>query len=287
MNLNAIRAFVYTAETGSISAAAKRMGRSRVQLSQWITNLEIDWNTQLLSREGHKPELSSEGESLLAECKQLLRMEQFLVQKVDGLQHGYANEISIGISHYINHDLLAQAIELFNQHYPNIDCHFLSRADEDLLCNPKQFSISIGYYIDVLNDQLHIEPVCRHTYMVVCNSGHPLASQEVISILDLNQYTVIALRKETALEFWPSLPDQKCWFADNYDTCLALTKEGLTLLMTPKHRIELELEREELVVVNHPNAVREENMGVFWQKPYRLTDPERHLVECIKKTFTA
>jgi|GEM_PF-2753472 len=287
MNLNAVRAFVYTAETGSISAAAKRMGRSRVQLSQWITNLEVDWNTQLLNREGHKPELTQEGKKLLDECKQMLRMERFLNQKVEGLQHGYASELTIGISHYIDNQRLAKAVDLFNQSYPNIDCYFYNRTDEDLMSNPAQFNLSIGYYVDLYDEQTHIEPICQHTHMVVCSSDHPLASQDIVSILDLNQYPAIAPRKHTQMEYWPALPDQKCWFADSYDTCLALTKEGLTLLLTPRHRIEQELSCGELLVVNHPKAVLEENLGVIWQNTAGLSEPEEHLVSCIKKAFTA
>jgi len=52
-------------------------------LSQWISNLEIDWNVELFTRSGHKPVLSEQGLKMLPLCEQLLNANQQLIKQVE------------------------------------------------------------------------------------------------------------------------------------------------------------------------------------------------------------
>ncbi|MBF4254492.1 LysR family transcriptional regulator, partial [Vibrio anguillarum] len=42
MNLLHLKALLLAVETGSISAAARKLGKKQPQVSQWISDLEID-----------------------------------------------------------------------------------------------------------------------------------------------------------------------------------------------------------------------------------------------------
>jgi DNA-binding transcriptional LysR family regulator len=50
MNLQGMRALLLTAELGSVSAAARRMGKRLSQVSQWLSNLELDLGLTLFER---------------------------------------------------------------------------------------------------------------------------------------------------------------------------------------------------------------------------------------------
>ncbi len=43
MNIQHLKAFVLAAHLGSISAAAREMGKRQSQVSQWIADLEVDF----------------------------------------------------------------------------------------------------------------------------------------------------------------------------------------------------------------------------------------------------
>ena len=72
MKIEAVRAFFLTQETGSISAAARRMNKPRVLISNWIASLEDEWGVSLLDRTGYTPTLTDAGKSLMPTCQSLL-----------------------------------------------------------------------------------------------------------------------------------------------------------------------------------------------------------------------
>ncbi|MGB1320924.1 MAG: LysR family transcriptional regulator, partial [Vibrio gallaecicus] len=53
MNTDKIKAFVYAAECGSFSAAAKKQGKAQSWISNAISDLEIDLNLSLFDRSGY------------------------------------------------------------------------------------------------------------------------------------------------------------------------------------------------------------------------------------------
>lgn len=59
-----LRIFITVCETGSFSAAARKLNRAQSGISQAIANLEISINQTLFDRSGNIPELTSEGEAL-------------------------------------------------------------------------------------------------------------------------------------------------------------------------------------------------------------------------------
>ncbi|MBF4312635.1 LysR family transcriptional regulator, partial [Vibrio anguillarum] len=65
MNLLHLKALLLAVETGSISAAARKLGKKQPQVSQWISDLEIDLGVSFFDRTGNKMSLSKDGERLL------------------------------------------------------------------------------------------------------------------------------------------------------------------------------------------------------------------------------
>ena len=60
-NLEQLRMFIETAESGSFSACARRLGKVQSAVSQGIANLEIELNTNLFDRTSRKPSLTPHG----------------------------------------------------------------------------------------------------------------------------------------------------------------------------------------------------------------------------------
>ena len=64
-----LEAFVASAEEGSFSAAARRLGKAQSAVSTAVSNLEIDFGVELFDRSGKLPVLSPAGETLLREAR--------------------------------------------------------------------------------------------------------------------------------------------------------------------------------------------------------------------------
>ena len=77
-SLEQLQAFVATVETGSFSAAGRRLGKAQSSVSAAVANLEIDLDNVLFTRNSRYPELTEEGKRLLAEAYLILeRCEHF------------------------------------------------------------------------------------------------------------------------------------------------------------------------------------------------------------------
>ncbi|AOW48278.1 hypothetical protein A4R89_01350 [Acetobacter ascendens] len=61
VSLEQLEAFVATADAGSFSAAARRLGRAQSAISTHVANLEVDLGLELFLRTGRTPVLTPEG----------------------------------------------------------------------------------------------------------------------------------------------------------------------------------------------------------------------------------
>ena len=72
MKLDGIAAFVATAEAGSISAAARRLGNAKSVVSERLAELERSLGTRLVQRTTRKLSLTEDGHTFLARAQRIL-----------------------------------------------------------------------------------------------------------------------------------------------------------------------------------------------------------------------
>src|SRR5258706_4038183 len=78
LSLDQLRVFITAAETGSFSAAGRKLRRAQSLVSQSVANLEGQLKVKLFDRSAKYPVLTGEGEALLVEAKAVIdRMDGF------------------------------------------------------------------------------------------------------------------------------------------------------------------------------------------------------------------
>src|SRR5258706_4542373 len=78
LSLDQLRVFIAAAETGSFSAAGRKLRRAQSLVSQTVANLEGQLKVKLFDRSAKYPVLTGEGEALLVEAKAVVgRMDGF------------------------------------------------------------------------------------------------------------------------------------------------------------------------------------------------------------------
>ena len=73
LTLDQLRVLVAVAETGSFSAAARRLGRVQSAISQTVQSLESALGIAVFERAGKTPKLSDAGRVILDDARHLLR----------------------------------------------------------------------------------------------------------------------------------------------------------------------------------------------------------------------
>ncbi|MGH1356559.1 MAG: LysR substrate-binding domain-containing protein [Thalassovita sp.] len=93
--IDGLRAFVATAETGSFTAAADRMGISNRLTSKYVAELEAQLGARLLQRTTRKVGLTAAGENLLARAPALLDEIDEMLGEVSEGSRGFTGVLRI------------------------------------------------------------------------------------------------------------------------------------------------------------------------------------------------
>src|SRR5271168_2992520 len=93
--LDQLRVFAMVVETGSFSAAARRLHRAQSAVSYAIGNLEGMLGLDLFDRGYRKPSLTEAGRAVLADARRVGRLVDDLRARASGLNAGLEAEIGL------------------------------------------------------------------------------------------------------------------------------------------------------------------------------------------------
>jgi DNA-binding transcriptional LysR family regulator len=119
--LEQLRTFVAVVETGSFSAAGRRLSRVQSAVSTAVGNLEQGLGQQLFDRNGRTPKLTRGGERLLSEARRLLEQAQALEQTAWALGGGVEPQLRLVADSLLPLDVLVEAIVGFHERFASVD----------------------------------------------------------------------------------------------------------------------------------------------------------------------
>lgn len=94
LDLDLLRTFVMVAETGALSRAADRVGRTQAAISMQVKRLEDITNQPLLQRTGRGVLLTAHGERLLVHAQKILRAHDEALAELSG--EGLSGTLRLG-----------------------------------------------------------------------------------------------------------------------------------------------------------------------------------------------
>ncbi len=131
LDLTALRLFLAILETGSLSSAARRLGRTQSAASQRIAALEERLGRKLFHRERQRLRLTRFGEGFVEPCRKLLAHHDRLVERLS--MREMQGRVRFGTPDLYAAYLLPAALARFNRSYPAVELE-LRCARSDRLC---------------------------------------------------------------------------------------------------------------------------------------------------------
>ena len=190
MNLLHLKALLLAIETGSISSAARKLRKKQPQVSQWISDLEIDLGVNFFDRTANKTSLSKDGEQLLPYLTHTISQLDKFIQSAEMLAKDEPIVITIGIENYIPDHVFTKPLTLMlDLAHLNVQVYREERHQLMLDLNESTVDIIITHESDTLHHQYF--QYCRlgHYHEVLaCSPEHPLATLSMVSSDDLSQY---------------------------------------------------------------------------------------------------
>ncbi len=119
LDIRSLRAFVAVVETGSVTAAARRMCRTQPAITLQIRRLEDQIGKSLFEPATRRPQLTHDGEVLLGYARAILQMHDEVWQRMRS-RH-IEGRVVLGTPDLYAAYLLPQILTGFRAMYPNIE----------------------------------------------------------------------------------------------------------------------------------------------------------------------
>jgi DNA-binding transcriptional LysR family regulator len=171
--LDAMSVFVAVAETGSFSAAGRKLGIPLPTVSRKVSDLEAHLTTQLLVRTTRKLTLTDAGEAYVAACKRILEEVTDAERAASGEYAAPRGDLVVTAPIVFGRLHVLPAVNAFLRHYPEIDVRLLL-ADRNvhLIDDHIDLAVRIGELPDSSMVAMRVGAVRR----VVCASANYLAA---------------------------------------------------------------------------------------------------------------
>jgi DNA-binding transcriptional LysR family regulator len=205
MELRQLRYFVAVAEEGNISRAAKRIYLTQPALSRQIKALESELGQCLLERKAHSIRLTSAGELLLQEARELLLHADQVLHRVRStgsrvrLRVGYAPSLAAGI--------LSLTVAHFTQTHPDARVELFDLSTAEMLAGLEKESLDVALGVHGKRGSRGVTwmPIVRASWKLAVNRSHPLARRTRVTPAEVAGASLLGFCQRDYPEYWNAI----------------------------------------------------------------------------------
>jgi len=240
-NLEQLRMFVETANLGSFSACARKLGKVQSAVSQGIANLEIDFDRQLFDRSTRKPSLTPDGVRLLSYAQAILLQMDELGSAAQAMGRQEEALIRLAVDNALLLPNLYAVLARFERQFSATDIEIVSTTSFDVLdaIESDQADIGLTFVEFDFNREVELGYIGSLNFYPVCHPQHLLAQLNEITAGDLLPHRQVMSRSSKG-----SVPAQlpllssKAWFCNNYTAMQSLAEQGIGWAYLPAYLAE-------------------------------------------------
>ncbi|WP_119389631.1 LysR family transcriptional regulator [Taklimakanibacter lacteus] len=188
------------AETGSFSAAGRKLNRAQSVISYGIANLEAQLGVKLFTRDGtREPQLTDMGKAILEEARRMAGVLQRIRARVEGHARGLESEIAIAIDSVLPAPVLIRALTAFEAQFPTVALHLHVGSLGLITDQVVNQTADLGIGGQLGEADVRLIEIGLVTMVPVAAAGHPLAGVKgVIPAEDLREHTQLVVTDQSA-----------------------------------------------------------------------------------------
>jgi DNA-binding transcriptional LysR family regulator len=119
--LDQLQVLLAVAETGSFSAAGRKLNRAQSVISYTIANLEAQLEVKLFTREGtREPQLTEMGKAVLEDAQRMTGVLQRIRSRVEHHRQGLESEVALSIDVALPAPVLIAVLKAFEARFPTV-----------------------------------------------------------------------------------------------------------------------------------------------------------------------
>lgn len=290
MNINQEQLLMFQTvmETGSFSAAARKLGKVPSAVSMSIANLEIDLNLNLFDRIGREP-IPTDAAKVLYEKTQLLLIEMNQwKQHAHALSNGLESTLNIVVVSELLHTNWTDYITLLEQNFPSLAINIVSAPQEDALqmLLDQTAQLALMFEREHLDSREQFVELKREALVPVIAKHHPLAQLKQVSFEQMVQtrQIVVASRDNTIKP--ELLFSKEYWRTDNHHSaCMMIVRNlGWGVLPLEMFNENPELKKKLKILEIYDFTPKfEYYVDLVWSRESNLGAAAQFLIEHIRK----
>ena len=259
LSLDQLRVFIAAAETGSFSAAGRKLRRAQSLVSQTIANLEAQLEVQLFDRAKKYPQLTGEGQALLVEAKAVLDSMDCFKARARTMAEGLEPELSAVIDVMYPMATLTKAVGFFKKTYPRTPLLLYVEALGAVVQAVLDGRCRIGVIgsLPAVPENVQSEPLMEVPFATVVAPHHALAKvRGVVPKSSLARHVQLVLTDRSTLSEGRSFGvlSPLTWRLADLGAKLEFLRAGFGWGHMPLPAIEDHLARKELIKIRIEGA---------------------------------
>jgi len=284
-----LNAFIAAAETGSFSAAARRLKKAQSAISNAVINLEIEAGVELFDRSKRSPVLTEEGHTLLKSAYAIMESHADFIAKAMAMNAGEESHLCIAIEQNVSALPVVELLVEFEQIFPYIELELLDPGTSDVATLLRSGRADLG----LMMEQEHypkgfmFRGIGHSRKLPVCSKNHPLAALKQVSHSDLRSYRQLVPRsldlEDTSHE--EQILSPKVWYAESPFVIAELLSAGLGWASLHESVVKEQLAQGSLIALKriYQQDASLQGIDVVWTKHKPLGKGGQWLLErCFK-----
>ena len=271
-----MRTFVTVAEQGTVSKAALRLRVAQPALSRQISDLERELGLRLFDRIRKRLVLTSEGERLLAECRNIVSAFESLGEQAELLRRADAGVLKVAATPQTLEGVFSKFLHRYAARFPNVEIRLSEAIGRDLSAKLErgEIHLAVGFLQGAQAEHHEFEsfPLASIEFLAASHASLRLGTAGDIEINNLGPYPLLLM--ETGFYVRQTF-DAACRLAGlkpqiflesrTPHALLAFAEAGHGVAIVPSvlptHRYRLRISR-----ITHRRRPLQEQLSVFWNR---------------------
>lgn len=199
--LDELQALAQVVDSGSISAAAEHLQQTASGVSRALGRLERKLGVTLLRRTTRRLELTEEGESFLAQARQILAAVDAAEEQLARRREHPSGRLRVDAASPFMLHVVAPLVGDFHRRYPDVQLE-LHSSDRiiDLIEQRTDVALRIGPLRD---STLHARPLASSRLRILASPGYLARHGRPARVEQLDEHSLLGFTQPESLNLWP------------------------------------------------------------------------------------
>ena len=179
LTLDQLRVLVTIEETGSFSAAGRKLQRAQSAISHAVQTLENMQRVQLFDRSARAPVLTEAGRALAKQARQVLRQAELFERTASAIAGGLEPELTFAVDNMVPSGPVIRTLADLQQRFPDLAVTLFTEGLGGAERRVRSGTAALGLCIMLPNQaqDLQAYPITSIELVPVVAPSHPLASE--------------------------------------------------------------------------------------------------------------